>query len=196
MPPLTSKQIEVGAKATVGGVLLTAALFQIDKALQYYDLSNLDAVRFVQDGRQVHRGIEFTAFGKLTDNLTLTGGITLLDAKVKEQKQTPAIEGNQPQGVAEKMAKMRAEYRLPFHPALSLTGSVSYVSHQFVDAPNTDRLPGFTLYDIGARYQLDVGEHPLTLRLDINNVTGKAYWSQEGSLGDPRTVLFSISTQF
>ncbi len=84
MQPLMSEQVEIGVKARVGDMLLTTALFQIDKGLQYYDASNPAAPVFVQDGRQVHRGIEFTAFGKLTDNLTLVGGFTLLDAKVRE----------------------------------------------------------------------------------------------------------------
>src|SRR5690606_16371064 len=35
MEPLISKQVEVGVKATVGDMLLTAALFEIDKGLQY-----------------------------------------------------------------------------------------------------------------------------------------------------------------
>ncbi len=61
---------------------------------------------------------------------------------------------------------------------------------------NTDRLPGFTLLDAGARYQLDVAQHPMTLRLDVNNLTDKAYWLSNESLGEPRTVLFSVSTEF
>jgi iron complex outermembrane receptor protein len=196
MKPLTSDQIEIGAKWSVGGMLLTTALFQIDKALQYYDLSDPAAVRFVQDGRQVHRGIEFTGFGKVTNDLILTGGITLLNAEVEEQKEDPTLEGKQPSNVAERFAKLRAEYRLPALPALSLIGGVSYTGPQYGDALNTDRLPGFTLFDAGARYETGVGQHPLTLRLNVNNVTDKAYWNQGITLGTPRTVLFSASTEF
>lgn len=194
--PLISKQVEVGAKAKVGDMLLTAALFQVDKALQYYDLSNPAAIRFVQDGRQVHRGIEFTGFGKLGENLTLTGGVTLLDAEVKEQKQSPALEGNRPPNVADTLIKLRAEYRLPFLPALSLSGGVIHTGGQYGDAANTDRMPGYTLFDVGARYDVDLTSLPVTLRLDIQNLTDEAYWSQAYTLGEPRTVLFSASTRF
>lgn len=196
MDPLMSEQVEIGAKWSVGGMLLTTALFEIDKGLQYYDISNPAAVRFVQEGRQVHRGVELTAFGKLTNELTLTGGFTLLDAKVKEQRETPALEGKRPVAVAETLVKVRAEYQLPALPALSLSGGISYSSDQYADAANLDRLPGYTLVDIGARYETEITERPLTLRLDVNNVTDKGYWSQGTSLGAPRTVLFSVSTQF
>jgi len=194
--PLISHQAEVGVKWSVGGMLLTTALFQIDKALQYYDLGDPNAIRFVQDGREVHRGIEFTAFGRLTSRLSLTGGLTLLDAKVKEQKENPALQGKHPVNVANKLAKLRAEYRLSALPALSLNSSVSYTGRQYGDAMNTDRLPGFTLLDAGARYRAQFAGYPLTLRLDILNLTNKAYWTQSLTLGAPRTVLFSASTEF
>lgn len=144
----------------------------------------------------MHRGIEFTAFGKATDELTLTGGLTLLDAKVKKQKQTPEFEGNEPTGVAEKVAKLRAEYELPALRSLSFSTGISYTGSQYVDQLNTDRLPGYTLLDVGARYAFDVSLHAVTLRLDVNNVADKAYWSQDGTLGDPRTVLLSASFDF
>lgn len=197
MDPLTSDQIELGAKWSVGGLLLTTAVFQIDKALEYYDLRNPEAVRYVQNGRQVHRGIELTAFGKATEQLTLIGGFTLLDAQVKEQDQEPTLEGKQPPGVAETLAKLRAEYQLPALPALSLIGGVTYTSHQYADAMNTDRLPSYTLFDVGARYETALAERPVTLRLDVNNVADKAYWTDSGVLlGEPRTLLLSVSTEF
>ena len=36
MKPLISTQFELGAKIDVQGMLLTAALFEIDKPLEYY----------------------------------------------------------------------------------------------------------------------------------------------------------------
>lgn len=196
MEPLISKQIEIGAKWSVGNMLLTTALFEIDKGLEYYDLANPAAPKYTQDGRQVHRGIEFTAIGRAADDLTVSGGLTLLDAKVKEQKQSPDLEGKQPSGTAEKVAKLRVEYALPALRALNFSASVSYIGPQYVDQLNTDRLPGYTLVDMGARYMFVIAQHPVTLRLDVNNITDKAYWSQDGSLGDPRTVLLSASIDF
>ncbi|MFT3802320.1 MAG: TonB-dependent receptor [Burkholderiaceae bacterium] len=194
--PLISKQIELGAKATVGGMLLTAAAFQIEKALQYYDLSNPAAIRYVQDGKQRHRGVEFTAFGKVTSNLTLTGGLALLDAKVKEQKQNPALEGKRPINVADTLVKLRAEYQLPFLSGLSVSGGVIYTGPQYGNAANTDRLPSYALFDVGARYEFNTRSHPLTIRLDVQNLTDKAYWANNTILGIPRTVLLSVSTRF
>jgi iron complex outermembrane recepter protein len=196
LDPLMSEQIEVGAKAELGGMLLTGALFQIDKGLQYYDLSNPTRPTYVQNGRQVHKGIELTATGKLTRNLTLIGGLTLLDPRIKENKQSPALEGKRPIGVADRMFKLYAEYALPGMPNLVINGGFNYVGDAYGDNANTDRMPGYTLVDVGLRYTLAAGDYPLTLRLNVNNLTDKRYWVNQYYLGDARTVVMSANIRF
>jgi len=61
---------------------------------------------------------------------------------------------------------------------------------------NTDHLPGYTLLDAGLRYEMETAGKPLTLRLDVNNLTNKRYWVNAGYLGAPRTDLFSASLRF
>ena len=39
--PLESEQIEIGVKLSLGDTLLTAALFEINKGLEYYDLTDV-----------------------------------------------------------------------------------------------------------------------------------------------------------
>jgi iron complex outermembrane receptor protein len=190
MKPLVSEQVEVGVKVSLGGMLLSTALFQIDKGLQYYDVRNPAAPVFVQDGRQVHRGIEFTAFGRLAERWSLVGGLTLLDAVVRRQKQNPALEGKRPAAltgeVAERLARLRAEYDTPWLPGLTLVGGVSYTSDRYADPMNTDRLPSFTLFDAGARYAATLAGRPVTER----------YWPNGWHIGDPRVFTFSLSAPF
>lgn len=194
--PLISEQMELGAKATIGGILLSTAIFQIDKGLQYYDISNPQLPIYVQDGRQVHKGIEVSIFGKATENLSVIGGFTLLDTKITEQKQTPALEGKRPPTVSDTFAKLHLEYQLPAFSAITLSGGINYNSDQFGDNLNTDKLPAYTLIDIGARYVTDLGNNLLTLRLDINNLTDERYWANAGYLSDPRSILLSTSVEF
>ncbi|KLE05889.1 TonB-dependent receptor, partial [Aliarcobacter butzleri] len=76
LDPLVSKQYEVGAKYSINeSILLTSALFRIEKANQYSDLAT-PKPKYVQDGEQIHQGMELTATGKVTDNLTIFGGGT------------------------------------------------------------------------------------------------------------------------
>ena len=191
--PLKSKQIELGAKYSWRGMLFSGALFEIDKGLQYYDVTNPAAPVYVQDGRQVHRGVEFTAIGRVSTNLSILGGFTWLDPEVRENKQDPRLEGTRPALVSDKLFKMRAEYDLPVMPGLSVSAGFNRTSASYAALNNTDRLPGYTIYDLGARYRFGRASNPVTLRLDILNLTDKHYWATGAVLGLPRTVMLSAS---
>lgn len=197
MPALISKQIELGAKAEVAQMLLTAALFEIDKGLQYYDITSVPGqATYVQDGRQVHTGVEFTATGRVATGLTLVGGLTLLDPEIRKNASNPALEGKRPTNVADTLAKVYVEYTVPGVTGLTLTGGVYYTGKQAVDNLNTDYVPDFATADIGARYVTRVSQMPLTLRLAITNVTDKSYWLTPNALGPARSVAVSGQLQF
>lgn len=185
--PMVSRQKEIGVKATVGKLLLTGAIFDIEKA---YEFTNSDNV-YTQDGRQKHTGIEFNATGKLFDKLTVVSGITALNPKVKGSD----LDGKSPINVAKVVAKVYAEYALPV-PGLSLAGGVYYTGEQWADSANTDRLPAVTTADLGVRYATQMSGKPLTLRLSVNNVADKSYWLNSYYVGAPRTVAFSAQMQF
>ncbi len=196
LAPFTSYQYEVGAKATLGGMLLTMALFDIDRALQY-DVDNGNGTfTSVQDGREVHKGIEFTATGKATKDLTLWGGVTLLDAQIKKNASNPQWEGKVPTDVAEQMIKLYAEYSVPWVPGFTITGGIYYTGKKYADQMNTDSLPAVTTADIGARYTTKVYAYPLILRLNVTNVTNKSYWLDSYYTGDPRRIMFSAQMKF
>lgn len=146
---------------------------------------------YVQDGRQVHKGLEFTASGRALPGLTLWGGVTLLDAQVTRQTATPALQGKTPANVAEVQAKLYAEYDIAAVPGLALTGGVLYTGRQQRDALNTQQLPAYTLLDAGLRHAAKVAGKPVVWRLSVANLTNKRYWLNGTYLGRPRTVSLS-----
>lgn len=186
MPAMLSRQKEWGIKANLKDVLLTGALFEIEKAYEYTNSENV----YTQSGRQNHKGIEFTATGKI-GRLTLLGGITVLSTNLKGGD----YDGKKPINVAEHVAKLYAEYGLPI-TGLTLTGGMYYTGKQWADEGNTDRLPAYTTVDLGVRYAQMLAGKPLTLRLTINNVEDKRYWANSYYLGAPRTVAFSAQLLF
>jgi iron complex outermembrane receptor protein len=195
--PLSSQQLEIGSKYTWNQRLaLNTALFKIDKGLQYSQMIDSETSRYVQSGRQVHQGIEVTATGKITENLTLLGGFTWLDAKVKEQKQNKALENKRPAEVAKQIMKLYVEYQLPNVQHLSLNAGVNYTGKRYADSLNTDVMPSYSLFNLGARYQFKLDEDPITLRANLNNAFNKHYWANSSILGDPRSIVISATLQF
>lgn len=194
LPPTVSKQYELGTKIDLDPLLLTAALFRLDKANQFSD-NGKPLPTMLQDGRQIHQGVELTATGKITDNLTIVGGATFADEHV-EKTDDPSVKGKRPTDAAERMYKLYTEYSLPFYPQVALTGGVYYVGDSYADAQNKKKIPAYTTGDVGARYTTKFGNYPTTFRLSVTNVTDKAYWATQNSVGMPRTVVFSGTVDF
>ena len=189
--PQVSKQYEIGAKATVGETLLTLALFNIEKPNGFTGGNGI----YSEDGKQVNNGLEFSVTGKVTPELTVVGGFTLLDPKVKDTN-SKANDGNAPVDVAKQLAKVYAEYDINALPGLALTGGAFYTGKQYTDEANDYQLPSFTTFDAGARYRMKVSENDLTLRMNVSNLANKDYWLNSHYLGDPRTVQFSAQLEF
>ncbi|MNN47172.1 Ferrichrome receptor FcuA precursor [compost metagenome] len=94
------------------------------------------------------------------------------------------------------MAKLYSEYALPFASGLSVNGGIYHVGKQWATATNSSRLPAYTTIDLGLRYVTKVSGRPLTLRLNVNNVTDRDYWLNSYYLGTPRSVAFSAQMPF
>ncbi|MCT7644597.1 TonB-dependent receptor [Aliarcobacter butzleri] len=196
LSPYVSKQYEVGAKYSLNdSVLLTGALFRIEKANEYEDNTTTPLPTLSQDGEQIHQGLELTITGKVTDNLTLFGGGTWMDLSV-EKHSDKTLEGKKPTNAASKMAKLYAEYNIPFISGLTVTGGAYYTGEKYGNTTNTDKIPSYTLYDAGLRYKTKLDKYPTTFLLNVSNLTGEDYWASSNYLGDPRSVAFSMKMEF
>jgi iron complex outermembrane recepter protein len=192
--PFVSEQLEFGIKTEIGRMNVNTALFRIEQANQYTTGSGSSTV-YHQDGKAIHQGIELTISGKATDDLTLNGGFTFLDAKV-DKAASAALQGKVPQGVAEEAGKLYVEYALPFVPGLTLTGGMSYTGKTWVNAANTLSVPAIVTADAGLRYERNIFGHDTVMRLNISNLTGEDYWTTRSGilyLGSPRIVSGSVT---
>jgi iron complex outermembrane recepter protein len=195
--PYTGREYELGAKADVHGLLLTAALFRIQEPLQMGVNNNNGTYTYVQSGRQQNDGIELTAVGNVWDGLRIYGGVTLIDPRIKNYPAEPLLDGKVAPNVAPQLVKMTAEYDLPFLRGLTLTGGVFFTGSQAVDTVNTDYIPSYTTADLGFRYRtkLPTGQD-FILRFNVKNVTNLNYWMDGLYQGIPRTFTTSAEVRF
>ncbi|PUE65230.1 TonB-dependent siderophore receptor [Arcobacter lacus] len=191
--PYVSKQYEIGAKYSVSeNLLLSSALFRIEKANSYEDLTTSPKT-LTQDGLVIHEGLELTATGKVTDNLTIVGGGTIMDLEVDKAN---ANVGKKPTNVASKMAKLYAEYNIPMVKGLTVTGGAYYTGESYRDGANTDVIPSYTVYDGGLRYKTKLDKYPTTFIMNVTNLTDKKYWRSPTSFGEPRNLALSMKMEF
>jgi iron complex outermembrane receptor protein len=170
------------------------ALFRIEKA-NTFDVQTSPLPTRTQDGKQIHQGLEVGITGKLTDNLTIVAGGTLMDLKVTKAT-NPALQGKKPTGAASQMAKVTAEYRVPAVPGLSISGGAYYTGKKYYNASNTETVPAYTVFDAGVRYATKLGSYPTTFNFTVQNITDKVYWSNTSGMGDPRTFAFTVRASF
>ncbi len=197
--PYQAKQKEIGVKYDGGTLGASAAFFTTDQPTYYYAGQTYGLY-----GKQRNQGLEFSVFGQPAKGLRLLGGLTLLDAKQKNT-QGGATDGLTAIGVAKQQANLGAEWDVPGLRNLSLNARVLYTSKQYANAANTQSVPSWTRFDIGARYLVDLGNgRALTLRARIDNLFNKSYWASVGGtqgsnylvLGAPRTFSLSGTIDF
>jgi len=209
LPIFQTKQKEAGIKIDMGRITTTVSAFEImspntaSAVVPGQDLPALEAT-----GEQRNRGIELYAFGDVSPNVRVLGGVTLIDGKVVRGADSGAtflnFDGKIPVGVSKVNLNIGAEWDTPFIRDLTLTGNVIYTSEQFADPANTQVLPAWTRVDLGARYTFASpwNGKPIVVRAKVENVFNEAYWtayrtvSNAVSLGAPRTYLVSATFNF
>lgn len=184
LAPLLARQVEAGAKYAVNPALsLQAALYRIHQPYQFARPDNSAAgFTFVQQGEEVHSGLELNAAGQASENLQLTASVNLIQARAQGTG-TPAYEGHQIVNAPRLRTSVYADYRLPFAHHLSLLGGWRHASANTATPNGLVHVPAYNVFDAGLKYVGEWNAHTLTLRLNIDNVFNHFYWRDTGTSG-------------
>lgn len=194
LPASASTQYEGGIKVQPNSDLLfTAAYFDISRANAYINATN----DYVKDGKASYRGLELSATGNITNDLSIYASALFLKAKQGATADVVLI-GNDIENTAKTTWSVFGEYRFSeLLPGLALNAGVYYVGKRAINPENSAYLPSYTLLNVGGSYTAEFGETEVTFRLTGENITGKRYWSSTGgnylAWGTPPTVKFSIA---
>lgn len=127
------------------------------------------------------------------------GGVAHVDPKLTKTE-GGRNDGKNATGYPELQGKLGVEWDTPVLQGLTLTANATALSKQYISADNQQSIPGYTLFDVGARYATQVANRPVTLRGNVSNLTNKAYWGMPLTtslgLGAPRTFELSASVDF
>jgi catecholate siderophore receptor len=167
--PEKSISYEVGTKWELDKLLLTAAVFQIDKTnARTEDPANPNDF-ITLNGEQRMRGVELGASGKLTPEWGVTAGYAYLNGRIISSANP--LEVGQPMSSAPKnSASLWTTYA--FASRWDIGGGVTYVGKRVVNTTNTRQVDGYTTLDAMAAYH--VNGH-FTVRLNAYNLTDKSY---------------------
>ncbi len=195
--PYKSKQMEAGVKWDAGEITNTLSVFQISKPSMLKDTASNT---YNADGEQRNRGVEWNLFGQVAPQVRLLGGVTYTQALLTHTA-NGAFDGNTAFGAPRWAGSVALEWDTPWVPGLTLTGRAVRTSWQYLNSANTQRIPGWTRYDVGARYATRVQGRKVVFRASVENLLDRSYWT--GTFNDgfatqnaPRTFKLSTTIDF
>lgn len=192
--PIKSKQSEMGVKTEHQLWNATASLFRIDRGAQYTNAANY----YVMDGQSRYQGLEFNSVVQAAKNVSIEGGIMLLDTELRDA--APAYAGKRAVGAPKRQASVQVTYRPAMLSGLALHFGTQYLGALALDAANVHTLSPYTLFDAGLNYRARMAGHMVSLRLNVTNLANRQYWTyyQENYLnvGVPRTVSLNVRVDY
>lgn len=190
--PFVTKQLEGGVKVDFGRITAALGAFQI---AQPNGIITPATNTFGINGEQRNRGLEFNIFGEATPRIRILGGAAYTDS-VLTKTAGGLNQGKNGAGVPAFQLNLGGEWDTPFAQGFTLTAKMIHTSTQFLDNANTQKIPHWTRFDIGARYAV---AKAMMIRANIENVFNKNYWSAASpllELSTPRTFLLSATYNF
>jgi iron complex outermembrane receptor protein len=215
LPPYRSTQYEAGAKTTLNERLdLSTALFHMSRPYAY-DTGSGGSTVLNTSGKQVNDGVEMMGKGKITDDLTLFGGVTYINPMLENTSDSTTT-NKLVVSVPKWQGNLYGEYSLHEVPGMALDANVHYTGRRAANVTNTTWAAPYATLDLGVVWRASLYGHDFTWRAGIDNVTDQRYWaailpettgggsSQSGAtgtvyeaiMGTPRIVHTSVSMDF
>ena len=161
---IQTKQADVGLRwSAPRGLTVIAGAFRLEKPHFGMDADGL----FRRLGAQRRQGLEFSVSGRPLPGLHLVAGALVMDASVSG---AAAGHGDKPVGSSRFAAMANLDYRLRFHPALSLDLAANRRGSRIASLDNALVLPPTTEVDLGARYRFRLAGSEAMLRLRVQNL--------------------------
>jgi iron complex outermembrane receptor protein len=212
-----TRQAEIGAKFEPGHrILLTTAFYRMrapffypkviqapDKFCDANEFYGPGDVCFESEGRETHDGIEVNVEGKAATWLRLTASASAIRA-ISDDTGTAAFDNKQVLNVPHLRTTLFADLALPHLRGLHLMPGWGYSGRKEATRDDLVSVPGYNLFNLGARYTPGGDEGRMTFRIYADNIGDKRYWSDTGAsygdtflwLGAPTTVRLSAHYTF
>ena len=207
-PTTLSRQWEAGFKHASGVDQWGVAIYDVTQP-QYTDVladptqdpSLTNQYQHVRDGNKVARGIEGEA-------QTRVGALTLrasaMAQRVRNEGSSDATLGRIPTNVPDRSVKLLADYAVAQLPGLSVLANMAYEGKREVFRDDSAQIPGWTRFDLGARYTQAAGATTLVWRAGVDNLFDRRAWREAPYQYDhaylfplePRTFHASIEAKF
>ncbi|MFT4241639.1 MAG: TonB-dependent siderophore receptor [Acidovorax sp.] len=217
LPPKVGQNYEIGVKGEyLGGALNgSIALFRMNESNRAVYLSDQSActiapqVCFAAAGLVRTDGVDVELQGAITPNWQIGSGITWADGRFRKDADSANIGQRLSTFSPATLFKLSTQYTLPgVLNRLTLGGRINWQSKIYVDRENAygemvrNQQGARAIVDLSASYRVSKN---VSLKLDINNVFDKTYytsissdwyWGAIAAYGRPRSVLLTLNASY
>lgn len=198
LDPEKYQNYEIGAKWDVNpGFNVQVAVYQLDRSnvLALSDPNNPSSAT-IPIGRQRTRGIELSAAGNITDQLSVVGAYTYSDAYFLDSQSGTVKAGNKVGNVPEHAASLWTRYN-PV-PQLGVAAGVIYQGKRYASTDNLVSMPGYTRVDAALYYTVS---EKVTFQVNVENLFNERYFLFANSNtnitpGSPTAVKAGFNARF
>jgi len=198
LAPEKYENYEIGVKWDIVPTFnVTGAIFQLDRnnVLALSDPNN-SASPQIPIGRQRSKGIELSAQGEITKQLSIVASYTYTDAKFLDSQSATVVAGNRVNHVP----KNSGAVWLRYDPIRQLGAAVGVTSmgKRFAATDNSVALPGYTRVDAAVYFRIN---DAFNLQLNVENLLDKHYFQYADSNNNispasPRAFKVALNTRF
>lgn len=156
--------------------------------------------RYSNGGSARSAGFEIGVAGNITDEWSVTGGYTYLDAKVTDNPLNPSVKNKNLANIAKHSLLLQTKYQVT--EAFSIGGSANYRSEVYggtFEALST-KVPSYWRFDLMSEYKINQNA---SLRLNILNLTDETYYDTLYRSASPftyvapgRSAMMSLAVTF
>lgn len=194
LDPAKTKQNEIGVKYQNAGLLTSLAFFDLEQANNF--VVNRDGLDYyLQDGKQKHKGVEFSVNGRIAPKWNIMGGFLYLNAK-QSKTEGGLNDGKTVNGRAKWSAVTALEYEA--NDSFSVLARMLFTGRAKI-SNDTLTVPSFVNFDLGVTYKTQIKDVPVTFTAMCYNLFDRDYWIAYGSnliLSTPRTFTLSAAFEF
>lgn len=197
LKPEQSLNYELGIRTQKYGIAYEASIFLLDRkdfimksSGNYGDTSTAD--KWDNIGGARHKGLELSASGEITKEVSFNLAYTYLDAKYTKYDNlrmdlggtvhTYDVSGNDIPRTSKHQANLILNYQAL--KSLLLTAEVNSKSDYYADDLNKLKIKGNTTLNLGADYKIKVSDYVVALFARVDNVFDDHYYNTARASGD------------
>ncbi|MCD0488307.1 TonB-dependent receptor [Pedobacter sp. MC2016-14] len=192
--PRQANQMEGGVKAEAFDHKLTATLSYYDIKISNATTTELrnNLVFSVQDGTQRSKGFEAEIIANPLEGLNIIAGYGYNESIVTNTS-TIANLGKRVTAAPQNVANFWISYKFQeYIKNVGLGFGANYVSDSYFDAPNTFKIPSYSIYNASVFYD----QPKWRFGLKLNNMTNEKYWNSSLAYQMLRQYLGSVTLKF